>query len=84
MDPDVSRLRSESTLAPGRATAEAELPSCIRSGEISQLPKSHTCFNRLDLPPYPDFETYVPVQVVRMTVAGKLTLYCYTTDWTRS
>ncbi|KAK4053046.1 E3 ubiquitin-protein ligase pub1 [Microbotryomycetes sp. JL201] len=28
-----------------------------KSGEITHLPKSHTCFNRLDLPPYPDFET---------------------------
>lgn len=23
------------------------------------LPKSHTCFNRIDLPPYPDYETLV-------------------------
>ncbi|KAJ1985331.1 hypothetical protein H4R33_004087 [Dimargaris cristalligena] len=30
-----------------------------KSGEISQLPKSHTCFNRIDLPPYPDYETLV-------------------------
>ncbi|GAA5885327.1 hypothetical protein JCM6882_009571 [Rhodosporidiobolus microsporus] len=27
-----------------------------KSGEITQLPKSHTCFNRLDLPPYPNYE----------------------------
>lgn len=27
-----------------------------KAGEITQLPKSHTCFNRLDLPPYPNFE----------------------------
>ncbi|KZF25623.1 HECT-domain-containing protein [Xylona heveae TC161] len=27
-----------------------------KSGEITQLPKSHTCFNRLDLPPYKTFE----------------------------
>lgn len=26
-----------------------------KSGDPSQLPKSHTCFNRLDLPPYKDF-----------------------------
>ncbi|KAL7420115.1 hypothetical protein Q5752_005081 [Cryptotrichosporon argae] len=26
-----------------------------KAGEISQLPKSHTCFNRIDLPPYKDF-----------------------------
>ncbi|KAJ1923208.1 hypothetical protein IWQ60_006016 [Tieghemiomyces parasiticus] len=28
-----------------------------KSGEVTQLPKSHTCFNRIDLPPYPDYET---------------------------
>ncbi|GAA6056481.1 hypothetical protein JCM3770_007023 [Rhodotorula araucariae] len=27
-----------------------------RSGEITQLPKSHTCFNRLEIPPYPNYE----------------------------
>ncbi|PLW08971.1 hypothetical protein PCANC_07257 [Puccinia coronata f. sp. avenae] len=27
-----------------------------KAGEITQLPKSHTCFNRLDLPPYPNFD----------------------------
>jgi len=27
-----------------------------KSGEEGQLPKSHTCFNRLDLPPYRTFE----------------------------
>ncbi|KAI9835552.1 MAG: hypothetical protein M1819_002003 [Sarea resinae] len=27
-----------------------------KSGEITQLPKSHTCFNRLDLPPYKTYE----------------------------
>ena len=26
-----------------------------KSGDPSQLPKSHTCFNRLDLPPYRDY-----------------------------
>ena len=26
------------------------------SGEEGQLPKSHTCFNRLDLPPYKTYE----------------------------
>ncbi|KAJ3283722.1 hypothetical protein HDU79_008837, partial [Rhizoclosmatium sp. JEL0117] len=30
---------------------------CIeKTGEIDSLPKSHTCFNRLDLPPYKSFE----------------------------
>lgn len=28
-----------------------------RAGEINNLPKSHTCFNRLDLPPYKSLET---------------------------
>ncbi|OMJ18486.1 E3 ubiquitin-protein ligase pub1 [Smittium culicis] len=28
-----------------------------KSGDINSLPKSHTCFNRIDLPPYPDYET---------------------------
>jgi len=27
-----------------------------KSGEAAQLPKSHTCFNRLDLPPYKSYE----------------------------
>ena len=27
-----------------------------KAGEIQQLPKSHTCFNRVDLPPYTDAE----------------------------
>ncbi|EDO18135.1 hypothetical protein Kpol_1031p39 [Vanderwaltozyma polyspora DSM 70294] len=28
-----------------------------KAGESMQLPKSHTCFNRVDLPPYDDFES---------------------------
>lgn len=28
-----------------------------KSGEESQLPKSHTCFNRLDMPPYKSYDT---------------------------
>ncbi|KAG8899505.1 hypothetical protein FRB99_006689 [Tulasnella sp. 403] len=28
-----------------------------KSGDPSQLPKSHTCFNRIDLPPYRDYES---------------------------
>ncbi|BFZ57415.1 hypothetical protein PYCC9005_004467 [Savitreella phatthalungensis] len=27
-----------------------------RAGEITQLPKAHTCFNRIDLPPYTSYE----------------------------
>ncbi|KTW26722.1 hypothetical protein T552_02728 [Pneumocystis carinii B80] len=30
-----------------------------RAGEITQLPKSHTCFNRVDLPQYPTYEMLV-------------------------
>ena len=28
-----------------------------KAGECQQLPKSHTCFNRVDLPPYTDYES---------------------------
>ncbi|KAJ2779525.1 hypothetical protein H4R18_003961 [Coemansia javaensis] len=35
-----------------------------KSGDIVALPKSHTCFNRIDLPPYTDYKT----------LASKLTL----------
>lgn len=28
-----------------------------KAGESNQLPKSHTCFNRVDLPPYVDYES---------------------------
>ncbi|KAL9109350.1 MAG: hypothetical protein Q9227_005980 [Pyrenula ochraceoflavens] len=28
-----------------------------KAGEIGALPKSHTCFNRLDLPPYKSYDT---------------------------
>ncbi|KAG7869242.1 hypothetical protein KL918_000787 [Ogataea parapolymorpha] len=28
-----------------------------KAGEPDQLPKSHTCFNRVDLPPYKDYES---------------------------
>ncbi|CAK9439645.1 uncharacterized protein LODBEIA_P37450 [Lodderomyces beijingensis] len=28
-----------------------------KAGEPNQLPKSHTCFNRVDLPPYTDYES---------------------------
>jgi E3 ubiquitin-protein ligase NEDD4 len=30
-----------------------------KSGDPEQLPKSHTCFNRLDLPPYRSYEALV-------------------------
>lgn len=28
-----------------------------KSGNPSQLPRSHTCFNRIELPPYEDYES---------------------------
>jgi E3 ubiquitin-protein ligase NEDD4 len=28
-----------------------------KCGDPNSLPRSHTCFNKLDLPPYPDYET---------------------------
>ena len=28
-----------------------------KSGDPNGLPRSHTCFNRLDLPPYQDYES---------------------------
>ncbi|EMG46275.1 E3 ubiquitin-protein ligase, putative, partial [Candida maltosa Xu316] len=37
-----------------------------KAGEPNQLPKSHTCFNRVDLPPYTDYES----------LKQKLTLAC--------
>ncbi|KAI8891017.1 HECT-domain-containing protein [Backusella circina FSU 941] len=30
-----------------------------KSGEVSQLPKAHTCFNRIDMPPYKSYEALV-------------------------
>ncbi|KAI8052802.1 E3 ubiquitin-protein ligase RSP5 [Syncephalis plumigaleata] len=30
-----------------------------KTGEVTQLPKSHTCFNRIDLPPYQSYEQLV-------------------------
>ncbi|KAJ3075434.1 hypothetical protein HDU98_008172 [Podochytrium sp. JEL0797] len=43
---------------------------CIeKTGEIDSLPKSHTCFNRLDLPPYKSFE----VLEKKVTMAIELT-----------
>ena len=27
-----------------------------KAGEVNQLPKSHTCFNRIDLPAYKSYE----------------------------
>ncbi|PGH10375.1 E3 ubiquitin-protein ligase NEDD4 [Blastomyces parvus] len=41
-----------------------------KSGEITALPKSHTCFNRLDLPPY---KTYEQLQH-KLTIAVEETL----------
>ncbi|EEQ35675.1 E3 ubiquitin-protein ligase pub1 [Microsporum canis CBS 113480] len=41
-----------------------------KSGDINALPKSHTCFNRLDLPPY---KTYEALQN-KLTIAVEETL----------
>ncbi|KAL1926541.1 hypothetical protein VTP01DRAFT_5662 [Rhizomucor pusillus] len=30
-----------------------------KAGEVTQLPKAHTCFNRIDMPPYKSYETLV-------------------------
>ncbi|ORZ06051.1 E3 ubiquitin-protein ligase RSP5 [Absidia repens] len=30
-----------------------------KSGEVNQLPKAHTCFNRIDMPPYRSYESLV-------------------------
>ncbi|CAG8528464.1 8493_t:CDS:10 [Paraglomus occultum] len=30
-----------------------------KAGDLTQLPKSHTCFNRIDLPPYKNYDTLV-------------------------
>ncbi|CAO3597943.1 unnamed protein product [Absidia cylindrospora] len=30
-----------------------------KSGEVTQLPKAHTCFNRIDMPPYRSYESLV-------------------------
>ncbi|KAL0089669.1 hypothetical protein F4703DRAFT_1477075 [Phycomyces blakesleeanus] len=30
-----------------------------KSGEVTQLPKAHTCFNRIDMPPYKSYEALV-------------------------
>ncbi|KAM3583603.1 hypothetical protein VKS41_004508 [Umbelopsis sp. WA50703] len=30
-----------------------------KSGDVSQLPKAHTCFNRIDMPPYKSYDALV-------------------------
>lgn len=57
-----------------------------KSGDPSQLPKSHTCFNRIDLPPYKDYATLeqkltLAVEYVVYIAAsgpGLLTSTCFT------
>lgn len=41
-----------------------------KAGDINSLPKSHTCFNRLDLPPYKTYETLLQ----KLTIAVEETL----------
>ena len=42
-----------------------------KSGDPSQLPKSHTCFNRIDLPPYKDYESLEQ----KLTLAVEYVIY---------
>lgn len=41
-----------------------------KAGEMNNLPKAHTCFNRIDLPPYKDLETLVQ----KLTIAVEETM----------
>ncbi|CAO3619114.1 unnamed protein product [Cunninghamella echinulata] len=41
-----------------------------KSGEVTQLPKAHTCFNRIDMPPYKSYESLV----AKLTLAVEETL----------
>ncbi|KAG0164721.1 NEDD4 E3 ubiquitin-protein ligase [Apophysomyces sp. BC1034] len=41
-----------------------------KSGEVTQLPKAHTCFNRIDMPPYKSYEALV----AKLTMAVEETL----------
>ncbi|KAJ9106012.1 hypothetical protein QFC19_003348 [Naganishia cerealis] len=41
-----------------------------KAGEVTQLPKSHTCFNRIDLPPYKSYEALEQ----KLTIAVEETL----------
>ena len=50
-----------------------------KSGDPSGLPRSHTCFNRLDLPPYEDYESLerklrFAIEYVSLTICGLLTV----------
>ncbi|KAI8381605.1 uncharacterized protein BYT42DRAFT_598307 [Radiomyces spectabilis] len=41
-----------------------------KSGEVTQLPKAHTCFNRIDMPPYKSYESLV----AKLTLAVEETM----------
>ncbi|CAJ0893378.1 8369_t:CDS:10 [Entrophospora sp. SA101] len=41
-----------------------------KAGDITQLPKSHTCFNRIDLPPYKTYDALV----AKLTLAVEETI----------
>ncbi|KAI8972706.1 E3 ubiquitin-protein ligase RSP5 [Pilobolus umbonatus] len=41
-----------------------------RSGNVDQLPKAHTCFNRIDMPPYRTYESLV----AKLTMAVEETM----------
>ncbi|CDS12341.1 Putative E3 ubiquitin-protein ligase [Lichtheimia ramosa] len=41
-----------------------------KAGEVTQLPKAHTCFNRIDMPPYKSYDALV----AKLTLAVEETL----------
>ncbi|CAO3678688.1 unnamed protein product [Umbelopsis vinacea] len=41
-----------------------------KAGEVTQLPKAHTCFNRIDMPPYKSYEALV----AKLTLAVEETM----------
>ncbi|KAI9632877.1 ubiquitin-protein ligase [Dioszegia hungarica] len=54
-----SRIPDKSLLAGFKDLQGSDGPrrfTIEKAGEINQLPKSHTCFNRIDLPQYPTFQ----------------------------
>jgi hypothetical protein len=52
-----------------------------KSGDPSGLPRSHTCFNRLDLPPYEDYESLETQIALCDRVRGFYLLFCVCCSW---
>ena len=52
-----------------------------KSGDPSQLPKSHTCFNRIDLPPYRDYATLEQKLTLAVECVFVQPLYCVSADF---